>query len=225
MGASPPRAISAALLALAAAACSGTTTGTGTAPGTPEPARARASAPRYEVRRQPYTAADVHFMAGMIAHHAQAIRMARMAPSHGAREDIRILCERIVVAQRDEIRTMQAWLRERDEHVPDVDSTFTRVTMHGGHDALMPGMLTADELARLDAARGPEFDRLFLAFMIRHHEGALTMVDELFTSYGAAQDDVVFKLASDIFADQSSEIERMQSMLDAMTSATGSSPQ
>ena len=101
MGASPPRAISAALLALAAAACSGTTTGTGTAPGTPEPARARASAPRYEVRRQPYTAADVHFMAGMIAHHAQAIRMARMAPSHGAREDIRILCERIIVAQRE----------------------------------------------------------------------------------------------------------------------------
>jgi uncharacterized protein (DUF305 family) len=92
--------------------------------------------------------------------------------------------------------------------------------MHDGvaHDMLMPGMLTAEELAQLDAARGTDFDRLFLQFMIKHHQGALTMVDQLFESYNAAQDETVFRFASDVYADQTTEIHHMQNMLDALTS-------
>lgn len=157
--------------------------------------------------RTTYTRADVAFMAGMIHHHAQALEMSRLAPSHGASADLRILAERIINAQNDEIDLMQRWLRDRGEHVP---------TVGGGpaHDgAMMPGMLTADQMAALDAARGEEFDRLYLQFMIQHHQGAVTMVEELVASPGGAREESVFKLASDIGADQSSEITRMQTML------------
>lgn len=171
---------------------------------------------RSDQGRPPYTAADVHFMSGMIPHHAQAVLIARWAATHGARADVRILCERIIVAQGDEIATMQQWLRERGEKVPDAAATHLSMSMAGAqHDMLMPGMLNAEELAQLDRARGPEFDRLFLTFMIRHHEGALSMVDALFGSPGAGQDEVVFKFASDVYADQSTEIDRMQKMLAA----------
>ena len=169
---------------------------------------------RPDLVRQPYSDADVDFMAGMIPHHAQAVLIAGWAASHGARPDIRVLCERMVVAQRDEIAIMRNWLRDRGEIVPAADATHHRMKMNGvEHDMLMPGMLTPEQLAELDKARGPEWDRLFLTFMIRHHEGALKMVDELFASYGALQDDDVYKLASDIHADQTIEIERMQKML------------
>ena len=160
--------------------------------------------------------ADVHFMSGMIPHHAQAVVMAGWAPSHGARRDVRILCERIVVAQRDEIALMQTWLR--DHGLPAPEATATHHVMKVGdteHKMLMPGMLTDEEMAQLDKARGPEFDRLFLTFMIKHHQGAITMVDELFKAYGAAQDELVFRFASDVYADQLGEIERMQIMLAA----------
>lgn len=154
-------------------------------------------------------------MSGMIPHHAQAVLIAGWAPSHDAGRSVRILAERIVVAQRDEIVLMQRWLRDRDEPVPAADATHFRMTMNGmEHDMLMPGMLTDAELAQLDRARSAEFDRLFLTFMIRHHEGALTMVDDLFGSYGAAQDEVVFRFASDVYADQTTEIDRMLLMLD-----------
>jgi uncharacterized protein (DUF305 family) len=170
-----------------------------------------------EVGQYAHTAADVHFMSGMIPHHAQAVLIAGWAVSHGASAEIQRLCERIVVAQRDEIATMQSWLRDRDLPVPDSNATHLRMKMNGmEHDMLMPGMLSEDELKQLDHARGAEFDRLFLTFMIRHHEGALSMVDQLFSSPGAAHDEVVFKFASDVFADQSSEIERMQKMLDGL---------
>lgn len=171
---------------------------------------------RADQGRPPYTAADVHFMSGMIPHHAQAVRMARWAATHGARADLQILCERIIVAQGDEIATMQQWLRERGEKVPE--ATATHLTMSAGgaqHEMLMPGMLNDEELAQLDRARGPEFDRLFLTYMIRHHEGALSMVDALFASPGAGQDEIVFKFASDVYADQSTEIARMEKMLAA----------
>ncbi|MEP7344953.1 MAG: DUF305 domain-containing protein [Gemmatimonadaceae bacterium] len=165
--------------------------------------------------RPPYTAADVYFMSGMIGHHAQAVLMAGWAPSHGASQSVRILCERIVVGQRDEITFMQRWLRDRRETVPDADATHDM--MPGmDHSKLMPGMLTADELTALDRARGTEFDRLFLGYMIKHHQGALTMVDQLFGSNGAGQDDAIFKFASDVSADQSTEIERMGLMLSAL---------
>ena len=165
--------------------------------------------------RLPYTDADVEFMSGMIPHHAQAVIMAGWAPSHGARKDVAILCERIVVGQRDEIAMMQNWLRDRGLPVPEATSTRHKMKMNGvEHEMLMPGMLTDDEMGALDRARGPEFDRLFLNGMIKHHQGAIDMVDVLFEAYGAAQDETVFRFASDVYADQSIEIDRMHKMLE-----------
>src|SRR5215467_2728513 len=162
----------------------------------------------------PFSDADVEFMAGMIPHHAQAVIMAGWAPTHSARQDVAILCERIVVAQRDEIAMMQTWLGDRSQEVPDATSTRHKMTMNGmTHEMLMPGMLTDEEMAALDRARGPEFDRLFLVGMIKHHQGAISMVNELFAAYGSMQDDHIYKFASDVFADQSTEIDRMQQML------------
>jgi uncharacterized protein (DUF305 family) len=151
-------------------------------------------------------------MSGMIGHHAQAILMAGWAVSHEAGSAVRLLCERIVVGQRDEIALMQGWLQDRGEPVPDGDPAHQM--MPGmTHPKLMPGMLTMEQLTQLDAARGADFDRLFLRFMIQHHEGAITMVDQLHGSVGGGQDDTVFKLASDVYADQTTEIEFMSKML------------
>ena len=172
---------------------------------------------REDSARRPYTAADVHFMTGMIGHHAQAILMAGWAPTHGASPSVRVLCERIINAQRDEIATMQQWLRDRQQPVPDANPMGMKMKMDGmEHTMLMPGMLTEEQLKQLDAARGREFDRLFLTFMIQHHKGAVQMVKELFDSYGAAQDDLVFKFASDVNVDQTTEIARMERMLVAI---------
>jgi uncharacterized protein (DUF305 family) len=172
---------------------------------------------RPDLVRQPYSEADIEFMAGMIPHHAQAVLIAGWAESHGARPDLRVLCERQVIAQRDEIATMRTWLRDRGETVPDANATHHRMRMNGvEHDMLMPGMLSPEQLAELDKARGPDWDRLFLNSMIRHHQGAIKMVEDLFASYGALQDDDVYKLASDIYADQTIEIERMQKLLAGM---------
>jgi uncharacterized protein (DUF305 family) len=166
--------------------------------------------------KYPYSDADVDFMAGMIPHHAQAVIMAGWAPTHGARHDVAVLCERIVVGQRDEIELMRNWLRDRGEFVPDPTSTRHRMKMNGAeHEMLMPGMLTDEEMAELDRARGPEFDRLFLEGMIRHHQGAIDMVEVLLKSYGAAQDETVFKFSNDVFADQSTEIAVMKEMLES----------
>jgi uncharacterized protein (DUF305 family) len=168
---------------------------------------------------QPYSDADIDFMTGMIPHHAQAIIMAGWAPSHTARSDVAILCERIVVGQADEIRSMQSWLADRSLPVPDATSTRMKMKMNGvEHDMLMPGMLTDEEMAELGNARGREFDRLFLVGMIKHHQGAIDMVDDLFKAYGAAQDDTIYKFASDVFADQSIEIEVMHKMLESLDS-------
>jgi uncharacterized protein (DUF305 family) len=166
---------------------------------------------------QPYSDADIEFMTGMIPHHAQAVIMAGWAPSHGARADVAILCERIVVGQTDEIRSMQTWLRDRAQPVPDATSTRMKMKMNGvEHDMLMPGMLTDEEMAALDKARGAEFDRLFLLGMIKHHQGAIDMVNDLFKAYGAAQDDTIYKFASDVFADQTTEIAVMNKMLESV---------
>jgi uncharacterized protein (DUF305 family) len=158
--------------------------------------------------------ADVTFMSGMIPHHAQAVLIAGWAPSHGARKDVAVLCERIVVGQRDEIALMQYWLREHGQPVPDAKSTHMTMKMDGmEHDMLMPGMLNDEQLAALDKARGSDFDRLFLQDMIGHHQGAILMVTELLASPGSAQDDVVYRMSSDVYADQTTEIERMGKML------------
>ena len=128
----------------------------------------------------PANQADVHFMSGMIPHHAQAVLIAGWAASHGARPDITVLCERIVVGQRDEIALMQGWLKQKGAPVPAADATHLSMNMNGmKHDMLMPGMLSPEELATLDKARGSAFDRLFLQAMIKHHQGAISMVDEL----------------------------------------------
>jgi uncharacterized protein (DUF305 family) len=169
---------------------------------------------RPDLVRYPYSEADIEFMQGMIPHHAQAVIIAGWAESHGARPDLVVLCQRMVVGQRDEIVWMRNWLRDRGEFVPAANATHHRMKMNGvEHDMLMPGMLTPAEMAQLDKARGSEWDRLFLTFMIKHHDGAMKMVDVLYASYGAMQDDDVYKLANDIYADQGIEIERMQKML------------
>ena len=194
----------------------------------PEPVRPITSGPdvltpaaqaKADSGRPPYTRADVRFMQGMIGHHAQAIVMAGWAPTHGARADVRILAERIAVAQQDEITTMQRWLRERRETVPDADAHHE----HAGMDmpgmsmpAMMPGMLTADQFAKLDAARGVAFDRLFLNYMIQHHQGAVAMVQQLLAVPAAAQDDDIFRFVADVNVDQTTEIDRMRVMLSTL---------
>jgi uncharacterized protein (DUF305 family) len=195
----------AALLAVAVgAACGGTSA-----------ARPATVVPAAPARRA--NPADVEFMSGMIHHHAQAIVMAKWSATHGASERIQILSQRIIVSQTDEIKLMQQWLRERGEPAPEASATGRKMMMGGvEHDMLMPGMLNEQQMAQLDRARGTEFDRLFLTFMIQHHEGALTMVDKLLGSTGGAADDFIYKIASDTFADQGSEIDRMQKMLEAM---------
>ena len=151
-----------------------------------------------------YTAADVRFMQHMIGHHAQALRMTAMAPSHGASENVVRLAQKIDISQRDEIAMMKSWLQERRQAVPD--------DAHSGA-MMMAGMLTPAQLAQLDAARGREFDRLFLAFMTRHHEGALQMVKELFRTPGAGQEPDLFRFVTDVDADQRDEILVMERLL------------
>jgi uncharacterized protein (DUF305 family) len=154
-----------------------------------------------------HTPADVRFMQGMIGHHAQALEMAALLPSRTSREEMKLLAKRIEVSQADEIKMMQEWLKSRGQEAPSEHA-------HHAHGAtLMPGMLTPEEMARLGAASGVEFDRLFLEFMMKHHEGALTMVQELFATPGAGQEPDIFAFASDVDADQRMEIDRMGAML------------
>jgi uncharacterized protein (DUF305 family) len=236
----PTNRVGAVLVLLLASGCGpagGASDEAGRAP-SPEPAAGAAVTPealeaaaRADSVRRHYTEGDVAFMRDMIHHHAQALVMAGMAPTHGASPALRTLAARIINGQKDEIALMQRWLRERGEPVPEVEESG-RVRMpaadaegahtshaghaapgHGAHAALMAGMLSAEQMARLEAARGPEWDRLFLTYMIQHHQGAVVMVEELFATYGAAQGDEMFKIASDIGADQRSEIDRMQRML------------
>jgi uncharacterized protein (DUF305 family) len=182
---------------------------------------------------RPYTAADIAFVSGMIHHHAQAILMSSWAPSHGASADVRTLCGRIINAQLDEIHRMQQWLADRGQPVPWPALTRDTAAGHGAHDmhdmpgmpgmkadagdSLMPGMLSPAQLDSLDHARGEEFDKRFLTGMMQHHRGAVRMVQQLFSTYGAGQDETIFKMASDINVDQTTEIARMQRMLVALT--------
>ena len=175
---------------------------------------AGAQAPRDSARD--YTAADVRFMSGMIYHHAQAVMIAGWAPMHDAGPALRTLCERIVAGQTDEINLLSRWLADRHEPVPHPDPEHLMMPGMGSMDSthMMPGMLTAEQLEQLDRARGPDFDHLFLRLMIQHHEGAITMVNELFAASGG-EEEPVYKMATGVFADQTTEIERMQRMLAA----------
>ncbi|HWA41418.1 MAG TPA: DUF305 domain-containing protein, partial [Gemmatimonadales bacterium] len=171
--------------------------------------------------RHSVTPADVAFMSGMIGHHAQALIMARWAESHGASPQVRVLAGRIINAQTDEIHLMQNWLRENGLPVPPVEPGMRMVMDGHEHLMLMPGMLSDQQMAQLDSARGRDFDRLFLTFMIQHHLGAVAMVEDLFTHPGAGQNDVVFKFASDANVDQTTEVERMRRMLFDLTVNAG----
>ena len=154
-----------------------------------------------------HTAADVQFMQGMIAHHAQALEMTELLKARTRSDDMRRLAQRIEVSQADEIEMMREWLEGRGAEVPGEHAH------HAGGAVLMPGMLTAEEMQRLAAATGPAFDKLFLEYMIRHHEGALVMVKDLFARPGAGQESDIHAFASDVDADQRMEIARMVGLL------------
>ena len=213
--------LAALLMALFLTACS--STGSLTTEPASRPSTAELEAlywARLDSARTGFTEADTHFMTGMIAHHAQALVMSRLAPSNGASPQVRTLAARIINAQQDEIELMQQWLRDREQPVPEIHIEGIVLMVHGagGHamHSHMPGMLTQEQLENLAAARGANFDRLFLTYMIQHHAGAVHMVDELFGTDGAALDEEAFKLASGIHVDQVTEIARMEYMLDRL---------
>ncbi len=155
--------------------------------------------------------ADVRFMQGMIPHHQQALEMTALVRQHAVTRAVQQMALRMEISQRDEIQLMETWLRERNE-----PTTMPGMGMEMGGMHLMPGMLTPEQMEELGNARGEEFDRLFLEGMIQHHLGAIDMVAQLFNTSGAAQESTIFKFAEDVDADQTMEIERMQSLLDQM---------
>lgn len=202
-----------AVLALLAAACAPAGLATDAPqppaivqPGAPgQPTRPISAERAIGVPRVQHTAADVQFMHDMLAHHAQALEMTALRAARSTSEDLRLMALRIELSQHDEIRLMQDWLKARGEPLPDA---------HAHHQgASMPGMLTTEEMARLEQARGVAFERLLLELMIKHHQGALVMVDALFAAPGAGQESELFAFASDIVDDQRIEIDRMAAML------------
>ncbi len=195
-------------IAVAAAACHSAKSPQLVQPGAPGRASHVVTAERaVDLGSSRATAADVAFMQEMIGHHAQAVEMVALLNARTTREDMRLLGLKIEVSQSDEIRMMQRWLEARGQPLAGPHAH------HGEGTTLMPGMLTSAEMAALAEARGPAFDRLFLEGMIKHHEGALTMVKQLFATPGAAQEPDVFAFASEVDADQRMEIDRMRAML------------
>lgn len=200
------------LFLAASAACKtaggGSSTGTKILqPGAPgQDTREINTAQATDLSKVQHTPADVKFMQGMIGHHAQAVEMVALINDRTATEDLKKLGLRIQVSQEDEMNMMRKWLEVRGEKVPGPHS-------HHEPGGFMPGMLTPEEMAQLAAAKGVEFDRLFLQGMIKHHAGAITMVEELFKTPGAGQEGDVFAFASDVDADQRMEIDRMSAML------------
>lgn len=166
-----------------------------------------------------YTSADVHFMRGMILHHAQALEMTALVPSRAGSEAVLRMALRMEISQRDEIALMERWLRDRGREAPEwrgamVDGTAHAMTEDG--TALMPGMLSPGQMDDLRSADRGEFDRLFLEYMIQHHEGAVVMVQDLFAAPGAGQEAELFRFASHVDADQTAEIARMREVLSAL---------
>ena len=152
------------------------------------------------------TPADVKFMQGMIGHHAQAIEMTALIAERTSRQEMKLLGERISVSQADEMNMMRTWLRARGQEEPSEHAHHTQ-------EGMMPGMLSPEQMAELTAATGEAFDKLFLRYMIQHHEGALSMVDDLFKTPGAGQEGDINAFAADVDSDQRMEIDRMRAML------------
>lgn len=185
------------------------------APGQPTrtlPSSTRATLP-------PRSPADVQFMQGMIMHHAQAVEMTALIESHTVNENLQSLAARISHSQSDEIKLMKRWLEARGEPISPVMTEMAGMDMsshssHSMHSMLMPGMLTEKQMQALKAAKGDDFDRLFLTGMIQHHNGALIMVKDLFDTAGAGQDAELFNFASDVDSGQRAEISVMQKMLE-----------
>jgi len=202
------------------AACGGGSTGSSSAatsgprivqPGAPGQTSRSYSADELEaVEGVSYVEADVRFMQGMIPHHAQALEMTALVHQHATTAAVQQMALRMEISQRDEIALMETWLREHGEPIqmPGMGG------MGGMH--MMPGMLTPEQMNTLENARGVDFDRYFLEFMIQHHEGAISMVADLFNTSGAAQESTVFKFAEDVDGDQLMEIERMQGILETL---------
>ncbi len=180
------------------------------APGTPSkklPSSTRATLP-------PRSPADVEFMQGMIFHHAQAVEMTAMIPSHTQNKNLRTLGARISSSQSDEIKFMKRWLAARGESVPTTMPDMPGMDMSNEKTPLMPGMLTPEQMDALRKAKGGDFDRLFLTGMMQHHNGALTMVKDLFNTAGAGQDAELFNFATDADNSQRAEIRIMETMLE-----------
>ena len=219
-GATRRRRMLALLLPVLAAACR--TTHPATADDV-RPTTAPTTAPAASSGAARTANADVRFMQRMLGHHAQALTMAALVPTHSRRAELRTLAARIDATQREEMTQMRRWLTSRGHAVPADDAHAGHAmgdhaaTSTTGGTAGMPGMLGPQELAQLGRSTGPTFDRLFLEGMIRHHEGALTMVAEFFATPGAAQEPEIFRLASDVDADQRAEIRRMRALLAAAT--------
>lgn len=162
----------------------------------------------------PISRADVEFMQGMIMHHSQAVEMTALIPSHTDNKDVRAIGAKISSSQADEIRMMQRWLAARGQPTSMEMPGMPGMDMAGNSMALMPGMLTPEQMTALRKARGQKFDRLFLSGMIQHHGGALVMVKDLFNSPGAGQDAEIFNFATDVDNSQRAEIRIMQKMLE-----------
>jgi uncharacterized protein (DUF305 family) len=172
--------------------------------------------PSTTAKLPPLSQAEVEFMQGMIMHHAQAVEMTALIPTHTQNKELRALGARINSSQSDEIKFMKRWLAARGEplsmQMPDMPD------MPDHHPTLMPGMLTAEQMNALRTAKDGEFDRLFLTGMIQHHNGALTMVKDLFDTPGAGQDAEVFNFATDVDTGQRAEIRIMQTLLEKKVS-------
>jgi uncharacterized protein (DUF305 family) len=176
-------------------------------PGAPgEANRVLTAAAATDLSKVQATPADVKFMQGMIGHHAQAIEMTDLIATRTSREQMKLLGQRIAVSQADEMNMMRSWLKARGQEVPAEHAHH----MPGG---MMPGMLSPEQMAELTAATGEAFDKLFLRYMIQHHEGALSMVDDLFKTPGAGQEGDINAFAADVDSDQRMEIDRMRAML------------
>jgi len=229
----PPTLAAAICLALAACA-SGGAGSSGAAPSTGAPTTEAAGTESAAANE--YVQADVDFMQGMIHHHAQAVVMARMAPTRAGSSAVHRLTSRILNSQKTEISVMSDWLRDRGESVPEI-AALARDTAGDGRaygpgnpgpiegwdeGPQMAGILSDALMEELEAARGDEFDRLFLKYMIDHHAGAVTMVENLVAAPGGAREESVFRLASGIRSDQAMEIDRMREMLREQMFGSGS---
>jgi uncharacterized protein (DUF305 family) len=212
-----------ALAAGVAAACR-TSQGTGAGPAIIQPgapgqeSRTVGAAQARDLSKVGATAGDVKFMQGMIHHHAQALDMTALLQTRSASDDMKKLALRIQVSQTDEIKMMQRWLEAHGAQVPDPHALHMPGMVMPGmdHGPMMPGMLTPAEMAKLAELQGADFDRAFLQGMIKHHGGAILMVEELFATPGAGQESTIYAFASDVVADQQMEIDRMSGMLAAI---------